>query len=183
MAQPEGLMNEGEQPAPTSRRTFFRWATGIGTLLTATLVGLPSLRAFLAPLSRKAKGTNWIKLGEVDQLEAGVPTRFDFAENINDAWVETQALRGVWIYTDDNEKFTVYNGHCPHLACSYGFEKERGIFHCPCHHGLFEMKTGKVVGGPPPRPLDTLETKVEGGVLYVAYQDFRAGIAGKVATS
>jgi menaquinol-cytochrome c reductase iron-sulfur subunit len=166
-----------------TRRLFFRWATGISSLLSTALVGLPSLRAFLAPLTRKEKRTNWIKLGEVDQIEAGTPTRFDFAESVNDAWVETRALRGVWIYTDDNEAFTVYNAHCPHLACSYAFEKEKGIFHCPCHHGLFELKTGKVLDGPPPRALDTLETKVEDGVLYAAYQDFRAGIPEKVAVS
>ncbi len=167
----------------TSRRRFFRWAAGLGSLLSAALVGLPSLRAFLGPLAPKEKKTNWIKLGEVDQIEAGVPTRFDFTESINDAWVETRALRGVWIYTDDNAKFTVYNASCPHLACSYAFEKEKGVFHCPCHHGLFELKTGKVIGGPPPRGLDALETKVEGGVLYAAYQTFRAGIEDKVAIS
>ncbi len=152
-------------------------------MLSAALVGLPSLRVFLGPLAPKDKKTNWIKLGEVDQIEAGVPTRFDFTESINDAWVETRALRGVWIYTDDNAKLTVYNASCPHLACSYAFEKERGVFHCPCHHGLFELKTGKVIDGPPPRGLDVLETKVEGGVLYAAYQTFRAGIEAKVAVS
>jgi len=166
-----------------ARRTFFRWATGLGAFVSAALVGVPSVRAFLAPLARKVKRTSWIKLGEADQFEAGAPTRFDFAESVNDAWVETRALRGVWIYTDDNEKFTVYNAHCPHLACSYGFEKEKGVFHCPCHHGLFELKTGKVLGGPPPRALDTLETKVEDGILYAAYQDFRAGVAEKVAVA
>ncbi len=173
----------GGRSLGTSRRTFFRWATGIGSLLSTALVGLPSLRAFLAPVARRAKRSNWIKLGEVDQIESGVPTRFDFAENVNDAWVETRTLRGVWIYTGDGEAFTVYNAHCPHLGCSYAFEKEKGIFHCPCHHGLFELKTGKVIGGPPPRPLDTLETKVQDGVLYAAYQDFRAGIPEKVAIS
>ncbi len=167
----------------TSRRRFFRWATGVGAALSGALVGWPSLRAFLAPLARREKRTNWIALGEADQIEPGVPTRVDFSEDVNDAWVETRTLRGVWIYTDDNESFTVYNGYCTHLACSYGFEKDKGIFHCPCHHGLFDLKTGTVIDGPPPRPLDTLETKVESGVLYAAYQNFRAGIADKVAVS
>ena len=166
-----------------SRRAFFRWAARVGAVLSAALVGVPSLRAFLAPLARKEKRTDWIKLGEADQFEAATPTRFDFAESVNDAWVETRALRGVWIYTDDNEKFTVYNAHCTHLACSFGFDKEKGVFQCPCHHGTFELKTGKVLGGPPPRPLDTLQTKVENGILYAAYQDFRAGVPEKVAVA
>ena len=163
-----------------ARRTFLRWAAATGSLLSAAMVGLPSLWAFLSPAFRRPQGQRWIKLGEVDQIETGAPIRFDFSETVNDAWVETRALRGVWIYTEDGKSFTVYNGHCTHLACSYGFEKEKGIFHCPCHHGRFELKTGKVVGGPPPRPLDTLDTKIEGGILYAAYRDFRAGIPEKI---
>ena len=173
-----------------TRRTFFRWATGIGSVLSAALVGLPSLRAFLAPLTKRAKRTNWIKLGEVDQIEAGVPTRFDFAENVNDAWVETRSLRGVWIYTADGEKFSVYNARCTHLGCGFAWETqpnpefhpEPNVFHCPCHHAIYKV-TGEVIRGPAPRPLDTLETKVEDGVLYAAYQDFSAGIPEKVAIS
>ena len=163
-----------------ARRAFLRWASATGALLSAALVGLPSLRAFLSPAFRRREGEHWIKLGEVDQLEPGVPIRFDFSETVNDAWVESRVLRGVWIYTDDGKTFTVYNGRCTHLACSYGFDKAKGIFHCPCHHGLFELKTGKVVGGPPPRPLDTLETKIENGFLYAAFRNFRAGIPAKI---
>jgi len=113
-------------------------------------------------------------------MEPGAPIRFDFTESVQDAWVESRVQRGVWIYSEDGKSFTVYNGHCTHLACSYGFDKDRGIFHCPCHHGLFELKTGKVVDGPPPRSLDTLETKIEEGFLYAAYVDFRAGVPQKL---
>jgi menaquinol-cytochrome c reductase iron-sulfur subunit len=164
-----------------SRRQFLRWATAASALISAVLVGLPSLRAFLSPGSRRKAPQRWIKLGEVEQMEPGAPIRFDFTETVNDAWVQSRSLRGVWIYSEDGESFTVYNGHCTHLACSYGFNKEKGIFQCPCHHGLFDVKTGKVMGGPPPRPLDTLETKVEEGFLYAAYVDFRAGISEKIS--
>lgn len=163
-----------------SRRSFFRWVTAIGSLITVALVGIPGVRAFVSPSFRRERRVRWIPLGEAEQIEPGIPLRFDFAETFNDAWVETRALRGVWIYTEDNVSFTVYNGQCTHLACSYGFDREKGIFHCPCHHGLFELKTGRVVGGPPPRPLDVLETKIENGVLYAAFQNFRAGVAEKI---
>jgi menaquinol-cytochrome c reductase iron-sulfur subunit len=173
----------GEQTVALARRPFLRWATAIGAALSGVLVGFPSIRAFLSPAFRSKQGARWIKLGETEQMEQGVPIRFDFSETINDAWVEARALRGVWIYTDDGKSFAVYNGICTHLACSYGFDKEKGIFHCPCHHGLYDPKTGKVLGGPPPRPLDTLETKIENGILYVAYLNFRAGVPEKTPVS
>lgn len=163
-----------------ARRTFLRVMTALGSLISGALVGVPSARAFLSPAFRAPEPERWIKIGEVDQIEQGVPTRFDFAENVRDAWVETRAMRGVWIYTDDSEHFTVYNGQCTHLGCSYSFEQEKNRFHCPCHHGLFDVKTGAVLDGPPPRPLDRLETKIEDGILYAAFLNFRAGIPEQI---
>ena len=43
-------------------------------------------------------------------------------------------------------------------------------------HGLFEGKTGAVIGGPPPRGLDPLPVKVEEGAVYVQYKAFRIGV-------
>jgi menaquinol-cytochrome c reductase iron-sulfur subunit len=166
-----------------ARRQFLRWATAFTAGISALLVGLPSLRAFLSPTARRKATQRWIKLIEVEQMEPGAPVRFDFTETVTDAWVENRVLRGVWIYSGDGKSFTVYNGHCTHLACGYGFDKNRGVFHCPCHHGLFDVKTGKVLGGPPPRPLDTLETRIEEGFLYAAYFDFRAGIPDKITVA
>jgi menaquinol-cytochrome c reductase iron-sulfur subunit len=42
------------------------------------------------------------------------------------------------------------------------------------------VKTGKVLGGPPPRPLDTLPVKVENGEVHVMFETFRTGIEEKV---
>jgi len=166
-----------------ARRTFLKFATAVSSALSAGLVGWPTLRAFLSPAFGKPAGERWIKAGEVDQMEAGVPIRVDFTETVRDAWVEGRVTRGLWLYSEDGSEFTGYNSRCTHLGCSYGFDKERKVFHCPCHHGLFDMKTGAVVGGPPPRGLDTLETKVEDGILMVAYRDFREGVADKIPVS
>jgi menaquinol-cytochrome c reductase iron-sulfur subunit len=167
----------------TTRRTFLRWATVVGSAVSGLLVGGSSLLSFLSPAFRRPQATRWIKLGEVDQFETGVPTRFDFAETVSDAWLESRPLRGVWIYSDDGKAFTVYNGRCTHLGCSYSFVKERSRFECPCHRGMFDLKSGAVLAGPPPRALDTLETKIEKGYLYAAYRDFRGGVADKIAAS
>jgi len=36
-----------------------------------------------------------------------------------------------------------------------------------------------VTGGPPPRSLDTLPSKIDGGQLFVQYKDFKLGVSGK----
>jgi len=162
------------------RRTFLRWATGVSAFVSGLLAGVPVLRAFISPTFRRAVPEDWIKLGEADLFDPDTPTKVDFVETINDAWVENRVLRSVWVYTADGAKFTVYNGRCTHLGCGFGFDKESKRFKCPCHQGVFDVQSGAVLAGPPPRPLDRLETKIEGGDLYCAYRTFRVGVAQKV---
>jgi Rieske Fe-S protein len=38
-------------------------------------------------------------------------------------------------------------------------------FHCPCHEGWFDEQ-GKVLAGPPPRPLPRVEISREGDELW-----------------
>ena len=163
------------------RRGFLKWATAIGGVASALLAGVPALGAFLSPALRPQRQRKWIPLGDAAQFEPEVPTKVDFVDSVSDAWVESRRLRNVWVYTEDGEQFTVYNGRCTHLGCNYSFDQDKKVFACPCHTGFFELKSGAVLGGPPPRALDTLEVKVEDGILYAEYRDFHLGVAGKTA--
>lgn len=168
-------------PDGVTRRTFFRWATGISAFLSAALAGLPSLRALLSPVFQRSEPVEWVKLGEADLFDVGAPTKVAFVQTVRDAWVENRALRSVWVSTADGETFVVYNGRCPHLGCGYAFDEGAGQFRCPCHEGVFDVTSGAVLAGPPPRQLDQLETKIVDGFLYAAYRDFRVGVPQKVA--
>jgi cytochrome b6-f complex iron-sulfur subunit len=55
---------------------------------------------------------------------------------------------------------------CTHLGCIIKWEDEDERFFCPCHAGIFSP-TGKVLGGPPPRPLAKLALRVEGEDIWV----------------
>ena len=177
-------MTEMSAPdSPVRRRRFLKWMSGIGAALTGIIVGAPAVSAFFSPALKKPVKKNWIKVADdVSTLDVGVPIKVDFIEAANDAWVESRSLRSVWLYTEDGEKFTAYSGVCTHLGCSFTFEADKKRYHCPCHHGLFDMKTGAVIGGPPPRPLDTLPVRVENGEVQVLYQSFRTGVAEKIET-
>jgi menaquinol-cytochrome c reductase iron-sulfur subunit len=39
-------------------------------------------------------------------------------------------------------------------------------FVCPCHGGVYDFQ-GKVIGGPPVRPLDRFQTRVEKGQVQI----------------
>ncbi|HUL01836.1 MAG TPA: Rieske (2Fe-2S) protein [Gemmatimonadales bacterium] len=175
------MTDEPRAVISAGRRTFLKWATGLGSVCSVLLAGVPALRAFLSPAFRRKAEDEWLRVGEVAALAVGEPVKIDFVSEVKDAWVETRVLRNVWLYSGDGDKFTVYSGRCTHLGCSYGYDEKAKLFRCPCHNGLFDVKTGAVLGGPPPRPLDALDVKVQDGILYVRYEDFRLGVPQKVA--
>jgi menaquinol-cytochrome c reductase iron-sulfur subunit len=55
---------------------------------------------------------------------------------------------------------------CAHLGCPVRYVQASERFICPCHGGVYEFD-GKVAGGPPVRPLDRFETRVENGRVLV----------------
>ena len=48
---------------------------------------------------------------------------------------------------------------CAHLGCPVRYIRASQKFVCPCHGGVYDFQ-GKVVGGPPVRPLDRFYTRV-----------------------
>lgn len=178
---------EPEKPAPPEqgeeRRRFLTRVSAAGAILSGIMVGSIPLTAFLSPILRTAAPKGWVRvIDDVNSVEVGVPFKVDFVEAVDDAWVQSRALRSVWLYTEDAVEFSAMSGVCTHLGCSIGFDTEKQRFHCPCHHGLFDRKTGAVIGGPPPRGLDSLPVKVENGAVHIQYLTFRAGIEAKVET-
>lgn len=163
------------------RRRFLSRVSGLAASISALSVSVPILRAFFSPTLQSPPSEAWVKVADdTALLDIGVPIRVDFVTTRDDAWVETRAMNSVWLYTEDGENFKAYNGHCTHLGCGFTYSKERKTFVCPCHRGEFDVKTGAVLGGPPPRALDDLEADVRDAAVYVNYRDFRLGVAEKL---
>ena len=170
-----------DSPETIERRSFLRWVTGLATSISTVLVAIPIVRAFVSPTLQARSADTWVKVADdTAVLEVGVPIRVDFVTSRDDAWIESRAMNSVWLYSEDGETFKAYNGHCTHLGCGFTFSPERQSFFCPCHRGEFDVKTGAVQSGPPPRGLDELEAQVRDAAVFVNYRDFRLGIAEKL---
>jgi Rieske Fe-S protein len=59
-----------------------------------------------------------------------------------------------------------YSQKCTHLSCAVVPRIEAGVIHCPCHEGYFDLRTGRNIAGPPPRPLPKIELEVEGDEVF-----------------
>jgi len=60
-------------------------------------------------------------------------------------------------------EYVAYSRKCVHLGCSVDFDSTRRCLTCPCHRGVYDARTGYVVYGPPPRPLDQIVLQVRAG--------------------
>ena len=53
-----------------------------------------------------------------------------------------------------------FSQKCTHLGCVVYYESEEDRWHCPCHEGNFDTRTGAVVSGPPPRALGRIDVEI-----------------------
>lgn len=73
----------------------------------------------------------------------------------------------------DGETFLAYDQKCTHLSCAVVPEWEQGRLHCPCHHGYFDLHSGRAIAGPPRRPLTRITLEIRGGVIHATGIELR----------
>ncbi len=71
----------------------------------------------------------------------------------------------------DEKTLVAYNQKCTHLSCAV--IPEQGCLGCPCHHGSFDVTTGRPLAGPPRRPLTRINLEVRDGVVYATGVELR----------
>ncbi|MBW6509338.1 MAG: Rieske (2Fe-2S) protein [Desulfuromonadales bacterium] len=63
-------------------------------------------------------------------------------------------------------EFVALSAVCTHLGCIVKWIDESQEFLCPCHAGRF-APSGQVLGGPPPRALDTYPVILDGDDILI----------------
>lgn len=154
------------------RRRFLEWSIwSLGGLIGASLAGTGAAY-FVAPAFRK-EAEEWLDIGAAADVPRGVPAQVLFTERKRDAWIVTERVSYAWVVTSNNRDFIVFDPRCTHLACPYRWDDKRKQFLCPCHTAIFDVD-GRVIAGPPPRPLDRYPVKVVGGRLLILPRPIRS---------
>jgi cytochrome b6-f complex iron-sulfur subunit len=133
------------------RRSFLK--------LLTSLLGLSALGAFIYPLFRFLL-----------PVESGARTRtIEVAKSelpvgaVKDVMIgSTPAI----VINTRGHGFLAFSRVCTHLGCLVRYDQERQVFICPCHAGTFDLE-GKVISGPPPKPLPQFSVRVEGNNLVI----------------
>ncbi len=149
-----------------SRRSFVAAIVGfLGGLMT-TLLGLPIISYLISPGHKRRSFDTWIPLGPVEALDEGEPTLFAFTRTATSGWEASATSYGIYVIKKTSGDFDVFSNVCTHLSCRVSWRADLDHFFCPCHDGHY-AKDGTVLAGPPPRPLDRFEYRVEDGILSI----------------
>jgi menaquinol-cytochrome c reductase iron-sulfur subunit len=167
-----------DDAAQSSRRQFLAGATGVLIAVCGAAVGVPLVGSFIGPAGRSLPG-HWLKAASLRDLPAGNPVSLRVIDVQEDAYLRQSVIRHLWVIKHSDTQVTVFSPTCPHLGCRFNWNDATRRFECPCHGSIY-APDGKVLGGPAPRPLDTLATRIESGSLSVNWQQFRSGTAEKI---
>jgi len=63
------------------------------------------------------------------------------------------------------DEFVAYSQKCTHLSCAVYYSAKNDRLECPCHQGIFSIRDGSVLQGPPPRPLPQIVLEHSGDKL------------------
>jgi cytochrome b6-f complex iron-sulfur subunit len=125
----------------------------LGILSTTLLVSFvyPLIR-FLAPPKEEAEGKKII----IKKSEIPAGSAKDIVVN---------GIPSIVINTPD-KGFIALSKVCTHLGCLVQYDKIKGRLICPCHAGVYTLE-GKVVSGPPPKPLQKFPVKGSGEDIII----------------
>lgn len=153
-------MHPTTEPGPSAER---RRALVLFVNTTIALIGgalSTLLAAFAARPPHDESGRGWIRAGAMLELTPDMPVPRVLSVPQVDGWYRERARHTVFLVWDGGQAVQAMSATCTHLGCQVRWESEQKIFRCPCHGGVYDA-AGNVVFGPPPRPLDRLETRLD----------------------
>jgi Rieske Fe-S protein len=120
--------------------------------------------AMTAPFGRHED--NWLDAAPLDQLGVGEPTAVMLRVTRDDGYTQAVDRRVVFLVKTTDTQVSALSSTCTHLGCRVSWDAEEHVLRCPCHGGTYD-RTGAVLSGPPPEPLPTLRTRVDGNRVLV----------------
>lgn len=152
-------MSEPSGESRHTRRRFLDLLLSAGAGAWLVSVFYPVFR-YLTPLPSAGPGGP-VKL-EPDQV----------ATLAKQSFVIVPALgKRILVFQDPAQKLRALDARCTHEGCTVKYVPGESVIWCACHNGRFDLD-GRVLAGPPPRPLAqyTAQQDAEGGVVVTPLQ-------------
>ncbi len=161
----EQCVHQNPPSVPIHRRGFLEGA--IYTLMSAIAGALSVTSAlYLLRTPSNQSHSTWADAGDINDFQPGAPKHITFERKRTDGWRSFTAKDSAWVVKNADQSVTAFVPSCTHLGCAYAWQANRAAFVCPCHGSVFS-KSGQVLIGPAPRPLDRFEVEQAGSRLRI----------------
>jgi len=148
-----------ESPAPTERRrALILFVNAVVALIGGGLSAV--LGAFAFGARGNATQARWSRAGTTSDLKPDEPVAHVLSVSRVDGWYRARARETVFLVWDGDKNIRAMSATCTHLGCQVQWEAKQKKFRCPCHGGVYAAD-GTVLEGPPPRPLQTIDARIE----------------------
>ncbi|MBI1353135.1 MAG: Rieske 2Fe-2S domain-containing protein [Acidobacteria bacterium] len=143
---------------PSTRRTLLRVGLGAAAAGYGAALAYPVYRYLATPVERAAEAgaVTQISIPKTDEPPAGSALMLQFG-----------ARPAMLIHHADGS-LVCFDAVCTHLGCTVQFEPDQKRIFCACHSGVYDMRTGQVVGGPPPRSLGVYHVEATDGDIIIS---------------
>lgn len=128
-------------------------------------LSIPLAGFFISPVLKKT-APGWIEIADVPALTAGEPVGITYKYARQDGWEMSEIRKTAFVLKQADGNIAAFSNRCTHLGCGVTWDPAARQFKCPCHGGVFDAQ-GKVLEGPPPKPLAQLAVKVEANKIFI----------------
>ena len=137
-----------------NRRDFIKGVTAAVGGIIGAVFGIPAVGYLIAPALREEKAGGPVPIGKLEDIPVGQFHPFSFTITQVNGWERTASSYGGYLLrrSEDPGDILVLSSRCTHLSCTVRWNEETQKFKCPCHDASFDAQ-GKVLDGPPPKPL------------------------------
>ena len=144
-------------PDAGRRRVLVAFVNAVVGLISGSLAALLGVFAFRP--RNESTNRRWIRAASLLDLTPGTPVPRVLTVRRSDGWYRERVRQTVFLVRD-GDSVKALSATCTHLGCQVRWEREKKQFLCPCHGGVYDAQ-GRVLDGPPPRPLDSVDVRVD----------------------
>lgn len=140
-----------------NRRAFVKMTVALAGAAYAAAIGYPVYRYLATPVNRAAAAgaVTAVQLPGAEKLPLGSAMMFKFGSK-----------PAMLIHHKDGS-WVAFDAVCTHLGCTVEYRAAEDDIHCACHGGVYDSKTGKNIGGPPPKPLPVHSVEVQDAQIVI----------------
>jgi menaquinol-cytochrome c reductase iron-sulfur subunit len=146
------------------RRFLARVVQLIHGAIAATLGVILGGAIVLPSFARRRE--DWLQAAVLSDLPDNEPFTAMVRVQREDGYSRIVDRKVIFLVKTSETDVRALSSTCTHLGCRVSWDPDDLLLKCPCHGGVFDA-SGAVKEGPPPTPLPTLPTRIEGDRILV----------------